>query len=137
MVAPLSTEESVNEYPDDLRSISRPLTGFPVASTIPARPYTQPLTNDFLDHSSKRTLSRRTLLRGSFAGLGMAAFLRSANASPQDSSSRPAVDEATTAEVTFKYPLASGTGGFNDTFGCFTNGWCVIAAGTHLFSAVQ
>src|SRR6201999_2997741 len=50
---------------------------------------------------------------------------------------RTTVDQAITAEVNFDYPLASGTGGFSNTSGCFTNGWCVIAAGNNLYSTVQ
>ena len=94
-------------------------------------------SSDFFGHTSKRTFSRRGLFRASFAGLGAAAFLGSANASPQESGSRPLIDEATIAETTFNHPLVTGTGGLNGTFGCFTNGWCVVATGTNLFSTVQ
>src|ERR1700759_5683808 len=94
-------------------------------------------TNDFLGHSSKRTFNRREFFRGSFEGLGGAMFLGRAKAVPQASSSRSQIDEPTTAEVTFNYPLVTGTGSFNNTFGCFVNGWCVIAAGSSRFGTIQ
>lgn len=96
------------------------------------------MDNDtFLGHSGKRTFSRRGLFRASLAGLGAAAFLGNAAASPFEPTGRGDIDDATTAEETFKYPLVAGTGGFNNTFGAFNNGWCVVACGSNLFSTIQ